>query len=107
MITVVLVPIQSSSLVSYYIIKWFLDGKIVSVNTGDSRSLLSKNGGKEIIALSNDHKPSKSSEMERIFKNKGHLYCNYSNISSVNNTQTLIAQNEDQFDFHNRKVNDA
>ena len=80
---------------------------IVSVNTGDSRSILSKNDGKEIVALSNDHKPSKSSEMQRIFANNGHLYCNYSNISSVNNTQTLIAQSEDQFNFHNRKVSDT
>ena len=35
-------------------------------NTGDSRAVMSLNGGKQVITLSNDHKPTDEFEIERI-----------------------------------------
>lgn len=43
-------------------------------NVGDSRALLSKNRGKNIIELSQDHRPERKIEQERITKNGGHIY---------------------------------
>lgn len=43
-------------------------------NVGDSRAILSKNGGKQAISLTNDHKPCSSSEKERIMKAGGKIY---------------------------------
>ena len=40
-------------------------------NTGDSRGVLSVDGGKQVIALSNDHKPTDPIEKERILANGG------------------------------------
>jgi serine/threonine protein phosphatase PrpC len=43
-------------------------------NVGDSRGVISKNGGKVIQALTNDHKPSENSEMKRIIDAGGKVY---------------------------------
>ena len=43
-------------------------------NTGDSRAVLSANGGKQVITLSNDHKPTDEIEVERILRNDGRIY---------------------------------
>lgn len=43
-------------------------------NVGDSRAILSKNKGKDIVHLSEDHRPERKIEHERITKNGGHIY---------------------------------
>ena len=43
-------------------------------NVGDSRAILSKNNGSHIIELSQDHRPDRDIEKERITKNGGHIY---------------------------------
>lgn len=40
-------------------------------NVGDSRALLSLDGGDKTIALSNDHKPTEEGERKRITENGG------------------------------------
>jgi serine/threonine protein phosphatase PrpC len=37
-------------------------------NTGDSRAVMSVSGGKQVLTLSNDHKPTDKIEVERILK---------------------------------------
>ena len=50
-------------------------------NTGDSRACMSVDGGKVVIGLSNDHKPTDDIEMDRILGNNGRIYQNASVVS--------------------------
>lgn len=50
-------------------------------NTGDSRAVLSVDGGKVVVGLSNDHKPTDDIEMDRILGNNGRIYQNASVVS--------------------------
>lgn len=50
-------------------------------NLGDSRAILSKNSGRDIIELSQDHRPDRKIEKDRITKNGGHIYQTHSNAS--------------------------
>jgi protein phosphatase 2C family protein 2/3 len=43
-------------------------------NVGDSRAILSSNGGEQITALSRDHKPSDVDEYRRIVQGGGQIY---------------------------------
>jgi len=43
-------------------------------NTGDSRAIMCLNGGRNLIALSRDHKPEDPDETERIESNGGKVY---------------------------------
>ena len=45
-----------------------------SANVGDSRAIISENGGKIVNPLSRDHKPSDINEYNRIIKNGGQVY---------------------------------
>ena len=45
-------------------------------NTGDSRALLSVDSGREVIQLTNDHKPTDPIEQNRILMNGGQIYQN-------------------------------
>jgi protein phosphatase 2C family protein 2/3 len=49
-------------------------------NVGDSRAIMSADGGEKIIELSNDHKPTDEVEMKRIIENGGKIYQNSSVI---------------------------
>lgn len=50
------------------------DRTLIFINIGDSRAILSKNGGRDLSICSYDHKPQFFGEMQRIFKNGGQLY---------------------------------
>jgi serine/threonine protein phosphatase PrpC len=43
-------------------------------NTGDSRAVISYNGGTKFDALTEDHKPSEEAERVRILKAGGQIY---------------------------------
>ena len=58
-------------------------------NTGDSRAVMSANGGQKVITLSNDHKPTDEIEVERILKNEGRIYQNTS-VVNQNGGNSLI-----------------
>ena len=45
-----------------------------SANVGDSRSIISINGGQIVMPLSRDHKPSDIQEYQRIIKAGGQVY---------------------------------
>ena len=43
-------------------------------NVGDSRAIMSKNSGKEIVEITNDHKPNNANEKKRIIEGGGKVY---------------------------------
>jgi protein phosphatase 2C family protein 2/3 len=55
-----------------------IDDMCYCANTGDSRAVLSANGGKTVYSLSEDHKPTEENEMDRILNCNGRIYQNAS-----------------------------
>ncbi len=51
-----------------------IEKTLYTVNLGDSRAILSMNKGKNIIQLSQDHKPNNMEENKRIILNGGIIY---------------------------------
>lgn len=51
-------------------------------NVGDSRAIMSVDGGEKIIVLSQDHKPTAEQESKRIISNGGKIYQNSNVITS-------------------------
>ena len=45
-------------------------------NVGDSRAMMSADGGEKVYLLSTDHKPTEESEAKRIIDNGGKIYQN-------------------------------
>ena len=72
------------------IVALVIDDMCYIANTGDSRALLSADGGKHVITLSNDHKPTDDIEVERILRNEGRIYQNTSVISSMGQSQVVL-----------------
>jgi len=56
------------------IVALIIDDMCYIGNTGDSRACMSSDGGREIINLSNDHKPTDTIEINRILRNNGRIY---------------------------------
>jgi len=51
-----------------------IDDMIYIANVGDSRALMSADGGKYVVALSRDHKPNDDAEQKRIVEGGGRIY---------------------------------
>jgi serine/threonine protein phosphatase PrpC len=52
-------------------------------NVGDSRAIMSVDGGEKILALSRDHKPEAPDETKRIEENGGRIYQNSNYIPDI------------------------
>jgi serine/threonine protein phosphatase PrpC len=55
-----------------------IDEMCYVANVGDSRAVMSADGGEKIFLLSTDHKPTEEVEMKRIIENGGKIYQNSS-----------------------------
>jgi protein phosphatase 2C family protein 2/3 len=53
-----------------------IDDMCYCANTGDSRAIMSADGGEKLFLLSTDHKPTDEVEMKRIIENGGRIYQN-------------------------------
>ena len=53
-----------------------IDDMCYCANTGDSRAIMSANGGEKLFLLSTDHKPTEEAEMKRIIDHGGRIYQN-------------------------------
>ena len=73
-----------------------VDEKLVFVNVGDSRAMMSKNGGKDLQICTYDHKPQFFSEMKRILTKGGQLYRVCSN-TATQETEIYYASSEKEF----------
>lgn len=51
-----------------------VEDKAYIANVGDSRAILSKNSGKDVVEMSEDHRPERKIESDRITKYGGHIY---------------------------------
>ena len=56
------------------IVVLIIDDMCYVANTGDSRAVMSGNGGRKVYDLSEDHKPTEENEMDRILNNNGRIY---------------------------------
>jgi protein phosphatase 2C family protein 2/3 len=56
------------------IVALLVEEKCYIANVGDSRAIMSSDGGKSITALSTDHKPQHPLEYARIVANGGSVY---------------------------------
>ena len=65
-------PIERSG--SCAIVVLIIDDTCYIANVGDSRAILSANGGANIYPISKDHKPDSETEKERIFNAGGKIY---------------------------------
>ena len=51
-----------------------INQKVYVANVGDSRAIMSANGGRDVLSLSRDHKPNEEVEAVRITENRGKIY---------------------------------
>ena len=51
-----------------------IDDMCYCANTGDSRAIMSSNGGEKLLLLSTDHKPEDIIESKRIVGNGGRIF---------------------------------
>ena len=51
-----------------------IDEMCYIANVGDSRAIMSADGGEKIYLLSTDHKPTEDGEIKRIVENGGRIY---------------------------------
>lgn len=71
-----------------------IDDMCYVANVGDSRSILSANGGKTVFQLSKDHKPSDPSERDRVIDAGGKIYV--SSIKQMNSPSGFSLQRTDK-----------
>ena len=57
-----------------WFVNFFIDDVCYIANVGDSRALMSADGGQYTIALSRDHKPNDELETKRITEAGGKIY---------------------------------
>ena len=87
-----------------------VDNKIYVANVGDSRGIMSINGGKEYKIITTDHKPSNENEKKRIIQSGGEVYQTQTPINTLNNISENLNQNNNesnsnQNDTNNNQIN--
>ena len=74
------------------VISLIINDTLYSINLGDSRALYSRDGGKNLLQITRDHKPNDEREKKRIEKNGGKVY--YAN-KTVRNGVEITLKEED------------
>ena len=87
-----------------------VDNKIYVANVGDSRGIMSINGGKEYKIITTDHKPSNENEKKRIIQSGGEVYQTQTPINTLNNISDNLnpnnnESNSNQNDTNNNQIN--
>jgi len=73
----------------------FINNTGFAINVGDSRCIMSKRRGKDVIEITSDHKPDKIAEFNRIIENGGELYKMSSNLRTFENRYHFVKNFQD------------
>ena len=79
------------------------DNKLYIANIGDSRAILSLNGGTKIKQLTTDHKPDNPREFERAMKNKSKIYVDDSDEPVRDVSKLVFIKDKSEFEKHKKR----
>ncbi len=79
------------------------DNKLYIANIGDSRAILSLNGGTKVKQLTNDHKPDNPKEFERAMKNKSKVYVDDSDEPVRDVSKLVFIKDKSEFEKHKKR----
>ena len=81
------------------------DNKIYIANIGDSRAIMSVNGGEKVKALTNDHKPNNPKEYERAIKNGSKVYVDDNDEPHRDISKLIFIKDKSEFEKYKKKEN--
>ena len=79
------------------------DSKLYIANIGDSRAILSLNGGAKVKQLTTDHKPDNPKEFERAMKNKSKVYVDDSDEPIRDVSKLVFIKDKSEFEKHKKR----
>ena len=87
------------------LITLIFDNKIYIANLGDSRAIMSVNGGTKIKQLTNDHKPNNPKEFERAIKNGSKIYIDDYDEPVRDVSKLKFIKDKNEFEKYKKKEN--
>ena len=96
---------QSDRSGSCALVSLIFDNKIYIANLGDSRAILSINGGTKVKALTNDHKPNNPREYERAIKNGSKIYADDNDETVRDISKLNIIKDKTEFEKYKKGEN--
>ena len=96
---------QSDRSGSCALVSLIFDNKIYIANLGDSRAIMSINGGTKVKALTNDHKPSNPREYERAVKNGSKIYADDNDDPDRDVSKLNFIKDKTEFEKYKKSEN--
>ena len=96
---------QSDRSGSCALVSLIFDNKIYIANLGDSRAIMSMNGGTKIKALTNDHKPNNPKEYERAIKNGSKIYADDNDETDRDVSKINFIKDKTEFEKYKKGEN--
>ena len=87
------------------LISLIFDNKIYLANIGDSRAIMSVNGGTKVKQLTNDHKPNNPKEFERAIKNGSKIYVDDNDDPVRDISKLKLIKDKSDFEKYKKKEN--
>jgi protein phosphatase 2C family protein 2/3 len=81
------------------------DNKIYIANLGDSRAIMSVNGGTKVKSLTNDHKPNNPREFERAIKNGSKIYADDNDDPDRDVSKLIFIKDKSEFEKYKKTDN--
>ena len=96
---------QSDRSGSCALVSLIFDNKIYIANLGDSRAIMSINGGTKVKALTNDHKPNNPREYERAIKNGSKIYADDNDETDRDVSKLKFIKDKSEFEKYKKDEN--
>ena len=87
------------------LISLIFDNKIYIANIGDSRAIMSVNGGTKVKQLTTDHKPNNPKEFERAIKNGSKIYADDNDDPDRDVSKLKFIKDKSEFEKYKKKEN--